>query len=198
MEARLKLTLKEEQTLGVHTSPRLPLSGRLEKRGNGRCPKVMDKLLLLLSNTALLSEKTCLFPGLPSQTLKWGRPSPQGQRVPHPPSTLPKSRAPVSLRCPAHLLWPLTSLEMACPLSQQLPPPWQEPCRTTQSIMTVQVTIHGDHPCHTEGWGLLRPAFLLFKESTANSSGQKVLVAKITGCQKSSGSIFHKSRRPDV
>lgn len=78
MEARLKLTLKEEQTLGVHTSPRLPLSGRLEKRGNGSCPKVIDKLLLLLSNTALLSEKTCLFPGLPSQTLKWGRPSPPG------------------------------------------------------------------------------------------------------------------------
>lgn len=33
LEARQKLTLKEEQTLGVHTSPRLPLSGRLEKTG---------------------------------------------------------------------------------------------------------------------------------------------------------------------
>ena len=101
-------------------------------------------------------------------------------------------------RIPAHLLWPLTSLEMVCPLSQQLPPPRWKPRRAAQSMVTVQVTVHGDHPCHTEGWWLLRPAFLLFRESTANTSGQKVLVAKITGCQKSSASIFHKSRRPDV
>lgn len=41
------------------------------------------------------------------------------------------------------------------------------------------VTIHAS----TEGWGF-EDLRLLFKESTANSSGQKVLVAKITGCQK--------------